>query len=231
MKDTLNGDLIILTHVLNTTAVTGFVPAAKALGLRVWLLTDDIVAHQQFFSNPKLDAYPDEILSCDVFNAQSIIELILQNNLHPSAIFTNSDHLQTACAQAADFFALLGKDWRVCYRAKNKTAMRQYLKQSGLETTWYQAVDEINQLETLNPPYPIVAKPQQGVASMDVKLCQNHQDLAQFCNQFWQQHPNQSLLLEQYLQGTAFTLETLGDGENLVALGGFDIELSPRPIL
>ncbi|WCF13306.1 hypothetical protein N4G58_05350 [Edwardsiella piscicida] len=41
--------------------------------------------------------------------------------------------------------------------------------------------------------------------------------------------PGCTLLLEQYLDGPLFTLETLGDGERLIAIGGFDVTLGAAP--
>jgi len=37
------------------------------------------------------------------------------------------------------------------------------------------------------------------------------------------------ILFESYFDGPLFTLETLGDGDKLVVIGGFDVVLSELP--
>lgn len=221
--------IIILAHVVNKTVTDGFVPAAIKMGYQVYLFTDQAIAYQTYFSKEDLADYPAEIIACDVFNAQAVIEKVLQLDIQASAIFSNSDHLQTACAQAASFFNLPAKDWPTCYRAKNKYAMREYLQQQNIPSTWFRALNNLNELQQLTPPFPCVIKPQQGVASMNVELCETAQQLDLFCRQFWKNSPGQSLIIEEFIQGSVFTLETLGDGENIIALGGFDVDISPPP--
>ncbi len=227
-----NNPIVILTHVVNNAALQGFLPAAVALGYPVLLLTDNPLEHQRYFARDGLACYPQEILDCDVFNAQAIIELLYNLQQKPAAIFSNSDHLQTQCAQAAQFFNLPAKDWQVCYRAKNKAAMREYMQTAGVPGVWFKSVNQPEQLSQLNcqsTPFPCVVKPQQGVASLDVERCEDFAQLQRFCLRFWQQHPSKTLLIEAFLQGPLFTLETMGDGENIVPLGGFDVTLSEPP--
>lgn len=78
-------------------------------------------------------------------------------------------------------------------------------------------------------PFPLVAKPREGVASLDVQLCRSAAELADYCAGFWQRQPGRALLLDAYMEGPLFTLETLGDGQRLQAIGGFDVTLSPPP--
>lgn len=224
-----NNPIVILTHVVNKAALQGFVPAAVSLGYPVLLLTDHPLEHQRYFSVEGLPGYPVDILGCDVFNSQAIIEVLKQWPQSPAAIFSNSDHLQTPGAQAAEFFNLPAKDWQVCYRAKNKAAMRDHLHKVGLPTAWFKSVQNAAALADLEVPFPCVVKPQQGVASLDVQRCDNQTQLDAFCHNFWQKHASRPLLIEEFLQGPLFTLETLGDGIQMVALGGFDVTLSEPP--
>lgn len=226
-----NHTIVILAHVFNNTVTNGFIPAAKALGLHVVLLTDCPLEHHEFYANAPISQQlvPDQTLTCDVFNQQAIIELLLEQSITPHAVFTNSDHLQTACALTAAYFGLPGKDWQICYRAKNKSAMRQHLANLSIQSAQFISINQIEQLQTLTLPFPVVVKPQQGIASIDVKLCGSLAELREFCLHFWQKYPNQGLLVEEYLQGQLFTLETLGDGKQLCILGGFNVDLANPP--
>ncbi len=223
-------ELVILTHVVTEAVNLGFLPAARQLGLTVTILTDQPEEHHRHFSAAQMPAYPDEIVGCDVFNPIAVIELLEQRG-RPAALFSNSDHLQAVTAMAADYFGLPGKDWRVCYRAKNKAAMRSWSRQVGVAAPWAQVITDQGALEATmtQVPFPVVAKPREGVASMDVCLLSSRDALRSHVEAFWQRCPGQPLLLEAYMPGDLFTLETLGDGNNFAVLGGFRVELSPPP--
>ena len=223
-------ELILLAHVPTAAVNDGFLPAAKALGLAVVLLTDCADAHRADFAPSGLAAYPDEIVSCDVFNPIAVIDAITRRGRRPAAVFSNSDHLQTATAIAAAYFGLPGKDWRTAYAAKNKAEMRRRLAEQGIEAMWHAVVCDSAALAALpEVPRPCGVKPREGVASQQVSLAQNRAELAEQCAAAWAQHPGQALLLEEYLDGPLYTLETLGDGKQVLALGGFRVSLSPPP--
>lgn len=224
-------DLIILAHVPTDSVNLGFLPAAKALGLNVVLLSDHADAHRKHFNQAGLPAYPDAIIACDVFNPLAVIDALSARGAAPAAVFSNSDHLQTSTAIAADYYGLPHKDWHVTYRAKNKAEMRAHLKQQGLDPLWFALACGPDDLERLAPetPFPCIVKPREGVASQQVTLASDADALRAQCAAVWQAQTGAPLLLEEYLPGTLYTLETLGDGERLCVLGGFQVSLSPPP--
>ncbi len=224
-------ELILISHVVNASVSEGFLPAACKLGLNVVLLTDCAQQQRQHFSREGLAAYPHEIVDCDVFNPLAVIEAITERPRPPAAIFSNSDHLQTVTAMAAAYFGLPGKDWRVTYRAKNKAQMRAYLQQHGIDPLWHVSVSDAPSLASAmaDVPFPCVVKPREGVASEQVQLARDAAGLERYCASLWHRQPGQTLLLEPYLEGELYTLETLGDGERLEVLGGFKVKLSSPP--
>lgn len=224
-------ELILLAHVPTESVNDGFLPAARRLGLSPVLLTDQAEAHRQHFSQSGLPAYPDAIVACDVFNPLSVIEAINRRGQKPAAIFSNSDHLQTGTAIAADYFKLPGKDWHVTYRAKNKAEMRAYLSEHGIQAIRYAVASEPESLSkaATGVGFPCVVKPREGVASQEVVLARDYDELAAHCLSVWQARPGQVMLLEEYIEGPLCTLETLGDGNDLRALGGFHVRLSAPP--
>ena len=100
--------LILLAHVPTDAVNEGFLPAAQRLGLKVILLTDQAEAHRRHFEAADRPACPDSIVECDVFNPLAIIDEISSHAERPAAIFSNSDHLQTSTALAADYFGRQG---------------------------------------------------------------------------------------------------------------------------
>lgn len=210
---------VIISHVVNAAVTEGFIPAAQRLGYSVILLTDHAMAH-----NSKVDDSVT-VIECEVFNPLSILDTLTEWGITPAALFSNSDHLQTATAIAATALGLPAKNWQICYAAKEKWRMRQRLKALGQPSVWSaQLLPDAS--PTADWPWPVVIKPGQGVASMDVRLIE---DLTR-CQHYLDSLPvRQTLLVEAFMQGPLFTLETLGDGNELVAIGGFDVELSAPP--
>lgn len=219
--------LVILTHVRHVAVTEGFLPAAHRLGLPVVLVTDHRLDHLHYFSSVT-DNAPLQIIECDVFNPLSVIDALRSAGIRPAAVFSNSDHLQTATALVATSFGLPAKDWRICYAAKNKAAMRERLQELGLPTPWFHSLAP-GQALPQNTPWPVIAKPREGVASLDVKLCADEPALREHLDAFWQRYPGRTVLLEAFLEGPLFTLETLSDGERVDVVGGFDVSLSEPP--
>lgn len=223
-------NLLLLAHVPTDAVNEGFLPAARQLGLQVTLLTDQAEAHRRHFSAVDLPAHPESIIQCDVFNPVAVINEISRNARQPSAIFSNSDHLQTSAALAADYFGLPGKDWKAAYRAKNKAAMRGYLRDQGVDVLWHAVVTDDDGLADLSPvPFPCVAKPREGVGSQLVRFCEDRDALAAHCRDIWSNDAGRAVLIEDYIPGELYTLETLGDGKDIIVLGGFHVALSPPP--
>ncbi|MCX4911719.1 acetyl-CoA carboxylase biotin carboxylase subunit family protein [Streptomyces sp. NBC_00878] len=213
---------IYLLALNPTDSVTeGFLPAAARLGLDVTLLTDQPDAHRR--------TYPEiEILECDVRDFHAVVTRISTHH-RPHAVFTNSDHLQTQAALAADYFGLPGKDWWVTLRTKDKAEMRRHLASVGADTVWSTEVTDPADLTSLDVPYPCVVKPREGVASEDVVLVRGFEELVACCTEIRSRRPRAALVIEEHLPGELYTLETLGDGHVRLVLGGFHTEVSPPP--
>lgn len=224
-------ELIILAHVPTDSINDGFILAAQRLGLSVVLLSDHAEAHQQHFGQTGLAAYPSEIIACDVFNPLAVIGALTCRLQTPAAIFSNSDHLQTSTAIVANYFDLPRKDWHVTYRAKNKAEMRSSLQIRGLDVLWHAVVCDKAVLAQVaaQVPFPCIVKPREGVASQQVTLSYDRAELEAQCAAVWSEQPGLPLLLEEYIEGPLYTLETLGDGKQLCVLGGFQVKLSPPP--
>ena len=239
--------LCLIASKPTDSVMLGFLPAAARLGLEVVLLTDQPEEHERARARsrplarpgcprpapehddpgPASDGPPVRFIGCDVWDTRELVPAIAALPA-PHAIVSNSDHLQAQTALAAEYFGLPGKDWRSALRAKNKSLMRRRLAESGTEqvgAALIRAGDE--------PPdglrYPAVLKPAEGVASEDVVLVRDPEELAVRSARILARRPGEALLAEEYLPGGLHTLETLGDGKRTWVLGGFRTTLSPLP--
>ncbi|WP_113703268.1 ATP-grasp domain-containing protein [Nonomuraea lactucae] len=204
---------LYLTALKPTDSVTdGFLPAARALGCDVTILTD------------RPERHPGAI-GCDVRDPRALIDAIAHLG-RPDAIFSNSDHLQVETALAADYFGLPGKDWRACLAAKNKFLTRRALAEAGVERVRSLRLGPGDPVPD-GLAYPLVVKPREGVASEDVMLVES--DLAGAVAGIRRRRPGETLVVEEYLEGPLRTLETLGDASGVRVLGGFETTLGPLP--
>ncbi|MFI1383560.1 acetyl-CoA carboxylase biotin carboxylase subunit family protein [Embleya sp. NPDC020886] len=213
-----------------TDSVTeGFLPAAGRLGLDVTLLADPAHAgaHRELCAAlPRV-----EVLDCDVRDFRAVIDRVGAAD-RPDAVFTNSDHLQVQAALAAHWFGLPGKDWTAALRAKNKAQTRRRLADTGADTVWAAELapeQRATDLLALAPPYPCVLKPREGVAGEDVVLVADDTELLARCAEIRSRRPAAALLVEEYLPGELYTLETLGDRHGVRVVGGFHTRISPPP--
>ncbi|WBB61185.1 ATP-grasp domain-containing protein [Streptomyces sp. WMMC500] len=206
-----------------TDSVTdGFLPAARRLGLDVTVLTDQPDAHRRRAPEP-------ETLGCDVADFRAVIGRISAHR-RPDAVFTNSDHLQTQAALAAGYFGLPAKSWRAALATKDKAEMRRRLAAAGgADPVRAAELPPGADPEALDVPYPCVVKPREGVASEDVVLAADAAELVRRCAEIRARRPGEALVVEEFLDGELYTLETLGDGRVRHVLGGFHTELSPPP--
>ncbi|MFB4279470.1 siderophore biosynthesis protein [Nonomuraea sp. MTCD27] len=204
---------LYLTALKPTDSVTdGFLPAARALGCEVTILTD------------RPEHHPHAV-ACDVRDPRALIDAV-EHLGRPDAIFTNSDHLQAETALAASYFGVPGKDWRACAAAKNKFLTRRRLAEAGVERVFSVRLGPGDPVPE-HPPYPVVLKPREGVASEDVMLVES--DLAGAVAEVRRRRPGEALVVEEYLEGPLRTLETLGDDGGLRVLGGFETTLGALP--
>jgi biotin carboxylase len=228
----------LIASKVTDSVVYGFLPAAARLGLDLTVLTDQPIGHQRAIaaargrSRPGAIGAPAEIgepavAGCDPWDVRALIPR-LAGLPAADAVLTNSDHLQTQTALAADYFGRPGKDWRAALRAKDKVLMRRRLAQAGTENV---AATEITPgpAELPELTYPVVLKPATGVASEDVVLVHDRDELAGQVAGIARRRPGERLIAEEYLPGPLRTAEVFGDGTTTWVLGGFRTDLSAPP--
>ncbi len=217
---------LYLTALNPTDAVLdGFLPAAARLGLPVTLLTD----RPADWPTDRPTGPPVDVLGCEVRNAQAVIEAVRRGG-RPTALLSNSDHLQTATALAADYLGLPGKNWQATLRCKNKGLTRRALADADLNPVAAVVLGPTDDPSRAGSvPFPAVVKPCEGVASEDAYLIGDVIELTDRISEIRARRPDAALIVEEYLDGELHTFDTLGDRTVRAATGGWRTTLGPPP--
>ncbi|GEL17478.1 ATP-grasp domain-containing protein [Pseudonocardia asaccharolytica] len=227
---------LYLTALNPTDAVThGLLPAAARVGTEVVLLTDSPDAHRAAYAGHPHP--PRAVVPVAVRDAAAVAARVLALRRRfgaAEALFSNSDHLQTPTALAAELLDLPAKPWRAAQRCKHKFLTRRTLAAAGLDTVACVEIDDQIDVDdtaaiAAGLPYPVVVKPCEGVASEDVVLVPDPGALRTRVAQIRAHRPGAALLVEEYLPGPVRTYETLGDGAALHHLGSWRTALGPPP--
>ncbi|MEO3780165.1 siderophore biosynthesis protein [Micromonospora sp. B11E3] len=212
---------LYLTALNPTDSVLdGFLPAAARLGLPVTVLTDQPA---------KWPPVAAEVTGCHVRDARAVIDTVHRGQ-RPAALLSNSDHLQTPTALAAQYLGLPGKDWRATLRCKDKRLTRQALADAGLDTVLTLALGPADDVAiAADLPFPAVVKPREGVASEDAYLVADVTELAARVAEIRARRPDAALVVEEYLAGELRTFDTLGDATTRAVTGGWRTSLGAPP--
>jgi len=214
--------LVLLARNPTDSVTFGLLPAAGRAGLRVRVLTDDPAAHRAVYAGQE---HEPVVEGCAVTDVRAVLAAI---GGRPTAVASNSDHLQVQTALAADYFDLPGKDWRSAVRARDKGLMRSTLRAAGLDDTPFARLRPGDSIKGIEVRYPSVLKPAEGVASEDVVLVRDRAELEQRIAAVRARRDG-DLLVEGLIEGPLHTLETLGDGTNLRIWGGYRTTVSAAP--
>jgi biotin carboxylase len=143
----------------------------------------------------------------------------LQREARIAGILSSSDYFVESAARLAAEHSLPGEDPSAIATCRNKAAQRQRLQEAGLRTPQFACVHSVQEamaaLEKLG--LPLVVKPTVGSGSVGVRLCCSPAQVAEHAGALLARKVNErgmplpaELLLEEYLIGPEFSVETLG---------------------
>ena len=121
-------------------------------------------------------------------------------------------------------------DALVCALTLHKGMTKDVVRAAGVSTPAHAVVHQIADLDDIDLPYPLFAKPVaegtgKGITA-DSRV-ESRAQLRRVCMRLLSEH-RQPVLVEQYLPGREFTVGILGTGEQARALGCMEIELKPE---
>jgi biotin carboxylase len=151
-----------------------------------------------------------------------------------AGIFSSSEYFIEIASEMARLYSLPGKAPEALRVCRNKRLQRETLKNAGLNMPAFRCATTIQEVrEALHAiGLPAVLKPTVSSGSVGVKLCVTEADAIKQANWLLQRTANErgmpltpEILVEEYLRGDEFSVETLGD----LVVGITRKYLSPEP--
>jgi biotin carboxylase len=205
----------VLALVESNTTGSGreFCAAARARGLRPVLLTRDP------------DRYPyvaeDGVDTLDVDTSDDDAVLIACRGIGAGlvGVISSSEYFLVAAATAAAKLGLGGADPAALLRCRHKDRQRHALAAAGLPVPAFRTATEIDAAVAAagDLSYPVVVKPTTGSGSVGVRLCRTAAEVAAHADGLLCRTANERgiagprlVLVEEYVTGPEFSVETLG---------------------
>lgn len=144
-----------------------------------------------------------------------------------AGITSSSEYFITIAASTARALGLPAPDPDTVARCRDKEQQRAALAAGGLIVPAFAAVDSVAAAvaAALRIGLPVVGKPVAGSGSVDVRMCDSLSDLAAWAARLRERDPAGRLLVEGYVDGPEFSVETF-DGEVVSVVGK---HLGPAP--
>lgn len=89
----------------------------------------------------------------------------------------------------------------------NKYTMREQMRKCGVSIPAYQAIKSKD--EKINIPFPIIVKPADNGGSRGVTLVRSREELDNALNRAFDWSPNQTVMVEQFVEGKEFSVESI----------------------
>lgn len=89
----------------------------------------------------------------------------------------------------------------------NKYTMREQMRKCGISIPAYQAIKSKD--DRIDIPFPIIVKPADSGGSRGVTLVKTQEELGDALNRAFDWSPNQTVMIEQFIEGREFSVESI----------------------
>lgn len=221
-----------IAFIESNTSGTGrlFVKAARECGYSPVMLVEKPERY------PFLERDSVSYRACNTSSIAEIEEVLqsLQRESHIKGIFSSSEYFVETAAALAAKYGLPGANPSALRACRNKWEQRKNLRRAGLLTPRFECVNSVQQaIAALQDiPLPVIVKPIMGSGSVGVRLCYNADEVAEHASALLRRTVNErglpvpgELLIEEYLVGPEYSVETLGEA----VIGITRKHVSPEP--
>lgn len=215
----------------NFTGIDAIVSSAKA-GIKSYLVTSDLPLLKRLLPEELFAGLEANATVINVRRSDDISEVIdtLKNIPHKiDAVMTFSQFRLVAAAQIAEKLGLRASNTESLEVVLNKYRLREVMSKAGLPSIRYMEFDaKTTSGEVVREiGLPCIFKPSRGHSSLGVKLAKTQAELEKIIFELNKSHNQGSMIIEEYLEGPLFSLETITPSEgNHITWGYTDRELT-----
>ncbi len=206
----------------NTTG-TGqlFVRRAQDRGFRVVFLTKDS-SRYPFLNEHMVQALPAETSQVE----DCILKLNTVREL--AGVYSSSDYFVECAAATATHFGLPSNKPEDIANCRNKRKQIQRLSAAGISVPKTYAVSHIDEFQQYSADlvFPVIVKPVVSSGSIGVRLCNSVEACREHIADWLSVKTNErgqavdpSVLIQEYVTGDEFSVETFGDGDTTNVVG------------
>ncbi|WP_441246982.1 ATP-grasp domain-containing protein [Kitasatospora sp. McL0602] len=209
-----------------------FVEKAVALGFRVWSIWDRTLQPASYLE--QVEKHSEEMLYVDFSDEQALRSLVRETALARDVAYVlhlGEEATMVPVAEEAQALGLAVNPPEAIHRLNDKAALRALLAERGLSPvrTALAATPQETTAVLAGFGYPAVVKPTRLQGSTAVRLVQDAAELAD-----WQAETERfgytgQVLVEEYLDGPEYSVETLSDGGRHQIVGITAKQKTPAP--
>ncbi|WMY75967.1 ATP-grasp domain-containing protein [Buttiauxella selenatireducens] len=178
---------------------------------------------------PSLRKAATEIYAIEAFNDEQVLEGArhFYERYAPDALFSFTEYGLLPSAKAAKTLGLPGTSEEISELCRNKWKLRERLAATPLHVPFVMANSQATVMQFAEENgFPLVLKDPCGVGSINVKICSSLEETLEFFAEL-QQQKYASVLLEKFVTGTEYSVETLSIRGQHQLIGVTDKRLLP----
>ncbi|WP_433111823.1 ATP-grasp domain-containing protein [Micromonospora sp. CA-246542] len=227
-----------IAFVESNLSGTGYeaIETVRRLGHHVTFVTRDLDYYRRAGGGFD-DSLIDQVITCDTENARTVASMVARCG-GAQALLTVSEWHVVVAAEAAALLGLAGADPDAVRAARDKSRTRERCAAAGVPIPAYHRLT-LPAASAVGFPPPWVVKPVDGVLSSGVKLCLTEGEARNHAQALFERcvRPNERgqrrtpvVLVEEYLDGPEFSVETLTYGGRTEIVAITRKLLSPPPL-
>ncbi len=192
------------------------IKSASAAGIKCYLVTSDFKKLMSMLPHDLFENFDGVCELVMVRNSDDPKEVTdALKNLSLSAVMTFSQFRLITAAKVAAALGLMHTDPLAISTAIDKFGLREVLKTAGEPSIKYMSLSATCDVKQIikEVGLPCILKPSRGHSSLGIKLIKTEQELLTAVVNHSSAHTNEEMIVEEYLEGPLFSLETMTTGE------------------
>ncbi len=216
----------IFVFIESNTTGTGALFLRKAIerGLTPYFLTSRRSKY------PFLDELHVVTISIDTSDADKVLEFVSKLD-DVAGVFSSSEYFIEIASDVATRLGLKTGNSAAIRTCRDKKQLVEALDARGVNVprSFDLSLWDLTRDHVVDLPYPVVVKPRTGSGSVNVRLIENVEEVLEHCERM-RKDGEVSALVQEYVRGTEYSVETLTIDGRTQVLGIVRKHLGPEPL-